>query len=161
MGDEVDSWPTGREEITFREARSVLDAQQQILADIDNKAMRTVRLTALLIGAVLTTWNVLGGSTFQTDLLLSGGTALFTSIIIGVATCSQSRNLILGPGGKYVEQLVRNSFYGRSWNEDYLLTAAVWIDENHSVIERNSLLLSICQGLLVLGLLLTSLAVVF
>lgn len=162
MADDLEAvWPESRESVTYREVREVLNGQKQMLSDIDDKAMRTARLTALLIGAILTAWNISGGSVFHRELLIGDGVSLFSSIVTGIVTYSESRGLILGPKGKYVEQLVRNSFHGRSWNEDYLLTTGYWVEENHLIIEKNSRLLSACQALLILGLLFSALAVIF
>ncbi|WP_313693803.1 hypothetical protein [Halorarum halobium] len=123
MSDDPElAWPERREAVTYREVREVLNSQRRIVSDIDEKAMRTVRLTALLVGAVLTAWNVSDGSLFHRELLVVGGGALFVSIVAGLITYSESRDLVLGPTGTYVEQLIRNGFHGRPWNEDHLHT---------------------------------------
>jgi hypothetical protein len=46
-------WSSKRLEITCEEARSVFDAQQKTLSDIDDKAMRTVRITAIILGVIV------------------------------------------------------------------------------------------------------------
>ena len=49
-----DDWTEYREEVTYQEARTVIDHQIATLSDIDDKALRTVRLTVVLVGALAT-----------------------------------------------------------------------------------------------------------
>jgi exosome complex RNA-binding protein Rrp42 (RNase PH superfamily) len=47
---EEPKWRNNRERITYEEGRHVLEAQKSDIDDIDDKALRTVRITALLLG---------------------------------------------------------------------------------------------------------------
>ena len=50
----IDDWPDERREIAYIEARAVIDAQNTTMTDIDDKAMRTVRLNTVLLGLLVT-----------------------------------------------------------------------------------------------------------
>lgn len=163
MADEdgdVNGWPTGREALTYREARNVLDAQRETITDIDDKALRTVRLTAVLLGLFVAAGRLGGPTLFDPRLAAVGVILLFGSIVTGIATYSES-DLFLGPNRRYVEQLATDSFVGTEWHTDFLMTAAVWIGANADDIRWNGQLLTLTQGLLVLGLGALTLAVAF
>ena len=49
-----DDWTECREGVTYQEARTVIDHQIDTLSDIDDKALRTVRLTIVLVGVLAT-----------------------------------------------------------------------------------------------------------
>ena len=49
-----DDWTECREEVTYQEARTVIDHQIDTLSDIDDKALRTVRLIVVLVGVLAT-----------------------------------------------------------------------------------------------------------
>ncbi|MFC7157767.1 hypothetical protein ACFQPA_20290 [Halomarina halobia] len=108
---DVDGWPTGREALTYQEARAVLDAQRDTLADIDDKAVRTVRLTAVLLGVFVAAGRIGGLALFDPHLSALGILLLFGSIVARIATYSES-NIYLGPNRRYVEQLTTDSFVG-------------------------------------------------
>lgn len=158
--DDVEGWPGGRTAITYQEARNVLDAQRQTLAEIDDKALRTVRLTAVLLGLFIAAGRIGGPGLFDPYLSAIGTILLFGSIVVGIATYSES-DIFLGPNRRYVEQLTANSFVGTEWHADYLMTAAFWIDENAEDIHWNGRLLTVTQVLLVLGLGALTLAIAF
>ena len=155
-----DDWSNDRKAVAYREARNVLDTQQAIITDIDDKAMRTVRLTVILIGVFVTAARINGPAMFHPLLALGGGVFLFLSVVTGVLTYSES-DLFLGPNRDYVEQLAANTFTGTTWDDDYLMTVAYWIGENHDDLEWNGKLFLVTQVLLVLGLALVALSIVF
>jgi hypothetical protein len=66
---EADDWDNQRLETTYMEARSVLEAQQQTVSDIDDKAMRTVRITIVLIGILISAREIAGANAFSDDLV--------------------------------------------------------------------------------------------
>lgn len=157
---EVNGWPTGREALTYQEARNVLDAQRETLTDIDDKALRTVRLTAVLLGLFIAAGRIGGPDLFDPRLSALGVVLLFGSITTGIATYSES-DVFLGPNSRYVEQLATDSFVETQWHTDYLTTAAFWIGENADDIRWNGRLLTLTQGLLLLGLGALTLAIAF
>lgn len=158
---DVREWQTTRKETTYVESRHVLDAQREMLSDIDEKAMRTVRLTAVLIGVFVATARVTDTSIFHPLWATVGVGLLFLSIVLGTATYNESDGIVLGPSRTYVEQLARNRIVGREWDDDYLMTAGYWIGKNYDILKRNSHLLTSAQVCFILGLAAMVLAVAF
>lgn len=67
-GDQTDSyegWPAARKAIAYSEARRVLDAQRETLGDIDDKALRTVRVTTVVFGVFVATARIAGPDAFH------------------------------------------------------------------------------------------------
>lgn len=151
-------WSSKRIETTYQEARAVLEAQQTTVADIDEKAMRTVRTTVLLIGAIASAVKV-AEVELHAGLATLGSVFLFGSLAFGLATYDET-DPYLGPNQGYLEQLAANEFRKR-WEEDIIETYGYWIKKNGEDIEFNSLLLRITQALLFLGMALLSLSLVF
>jgi hypothetical protein len=59
---EEPEWRNNRERITYEEGRHVLEAQKSDIDDIDDEALRTVRITAVLLGVGATGVRVIGTS---------------------------------------------------------------------------------------------------
>lgn len=154
----TDDWPDKRREITYTEARAVIDAQNSTMTDIDNKAMRTVRLNAILLGLLVTGIQFASG-TFHDATLKTAFGFLIGSTVFGVITYNES-NLYVGPQGKYIEELARDDFSNSPWEQDLLKTMAGMIAENYDDIRRNSHWLTAAQAALVLGVGAAALAVV-
>lgn len=114
-------------ETTYREARAVLEAQQTTLADVDEKAMRTVRTTVLLIGAIASAVKV-ARSEFHAGLATLGSVFLFGSLALGLATYDET-DPYLGPNQRYIDQLAANEFRG-TWEQDLVETYGYWIKKN-------------------------------
>jgi len=143
-------WPDKRREIAYTEARAVIDAQNATMTDIDDKAMRTVRLNAVLLGLLVT------GVQFAPDLfhntsLQAAFVLLIGSTVFGVITYNES-NLYVGPRGEYIEALAETDFPNPPWEDDLLETMAGMIAENYDDIRRNSRWLTATQVALVLGI---------
>lgn len=158
---DVREWQTTRKETVYTESRHVLDSQREMLSDIDEKAMRTVRLTAVLIGVFVTTARVTGTSIFDPLWAMVGVGLLFFAIVLGTATYNESDGIALGPSRTYVEQLTRGRIVGQNWDEDYLMTSGYWIGKNYDILKRNSHLLTGTQICFILGLAAMVLAVAF
>ena len=150
-------WSCKRVETTYEEARSVLEAQQTILAEIDEKAMRTVRTTVLLIGAIASTVKVANIS-LHTGFATLGAEFLFGSLAFGLVTYDET-NPYLGPNRAYIDQLAANDFK-ETWETDLVEAFGYWIERNADEIDYNSLLLRITQGLLFFGMVFISLSLV-
>lgn len=132
-----------------------------MLSDIDEKAMRTVRFTAVLIGVFVATARITGTGVFDPIWTTTGIGLLFGSIVLGTATYNESDGIALGPSQTYVERLTRDRIVGRDWDDDYLMTTAQWIDENYDILNRNSHLLTGAQICFILGLASMLLAIAF
>lgn len=146
-----------RHEVTYQEARAVLEAQQAIASKVDTKAVRTVRITVLLVGAVLSAWTVRPGL-FDATLAVLSALALVCSLATGLFTYSES-DFFLGPNGAYVAQLADGDFEDQSWERDLLHTFGAWIAGNSEEVRFYSRLLFATQVLLLLGIVLLGLAV--
>lgn len=152
-------WQNERLETTFEETRRILDAQRQTLTEIDAKAMRTVRLTAILLG-VLGPVSRLSSVNLQSHLAGFGGALLVLSIVFGVEAANES-DAFLGASNDYVRQLVDDECDGRCWDETLVLTYGTFIEENSAEIEHNGALFRGQQLCFTLGLLGLAAAVAF
>lgn len=143
-----------QEDLIYNEARTVLEYQIETLNDIDDKAARTVRITALLVGAVF------GAISFgdKASLIVNeytwwGSVSLLLAVVLGMATYSQS-SPYFGPrpddwrtlrtdGSKQgtVRLLIEEGYRG-------------WIDYNDSINKINTYFLLLTQWSLATSLLL-------
>lgn len=142
-------WPDKRHEIAYSEARAVIEAQNRAMTDIDDKAVRTVRLDAILLGLLVT------GIQFAPDviddtLLGVAFVLLVTSTACGVITYNES-SLYVGPRGEYVEALSRVDFQDPPWEQDLLETMAGMMAANYQTVQRNARWLTVTQATLVAG----------
>lgn len=153
----TNDWPDKRREIAYTEARAVIDAQNTTMSDIDDKAMRTVRLNAVLLG-LLVTGLEFAPDMFHNATLQGAFVFLIVSTMCGVVTYNES-NLYVGPRGEFVEDLARDDFPGPPWEEDLLEAMAGMVAENYDDIRRNSKWLTITQVTLVLGIVAAVMAV--
>jgi hypothetical protein len=141
-------WSSKRREIVYRELRGVLDTQQTVMDDIDDKALRTVRITALLLGVVVPAAG-LAAVSFQPLLAAVGVLALVGSAIVGVLTYGES-DLVVGPSGEYAVSLATGE--SEDWELDFLVELASWTESNAADIAANGRLLFYTQALFVAGL---------
>ena len=155
-----DNWTEYREEVTYQEARTVIDHQIATLSDIDDKALRTVRLTVVLVGVLATAIELDVVQNLNDTLLIVGGGMLFLSMLIGMMTYGES-DLYLGPNKSYINTLAGNDFDDETWDEDLPTTMGEWIEDNYNEISWNARLLTYTQAALLTGLLFVSGATVF
>lgn len=145
-----DDWESERMEVIHGEARSVLEAQNETMADIDDKAMKSVRFNAILIGLLLTAGRIAGTGVFNQTLLHASLGSLVVSAVVGIITYGES-NLYVGPGGAYFERAIEGSTADSEWGRDLLEGYAGMIFENEETITWNSWLLTVTQATLVIG----------
>lgn len=143
-------WPDDRREITYTEARTVIDAQNAMMTDIDDKAMRTVRLNAVLLGLLVSGFQI-APELFDHPTLRVAFALLIVSMVCGVVTYNES-NLYVGPRGDYIEELARDDFSDSPWSVDLLEAMAGMIAKNYTVLRRNATWLTATQFALVLGI---------
>lgn len=153
---EEPSWSSKRHEIAYQEARAVLEAQQATAADIDQKTMRTARLTAILVGLVLSVAQLRVVTFAPLAVMISVG-ILILSVTIGIFNYSAS-DPIAGPNPYYLHRLVANEFPEMTWEEALLTEAGRWISDNEDEIARNGEVLLVQRLLLILGLQLLAVA---
>ena len=143
-------WPDDRTRIAYEEARTVIDAQNETMADIDDKAMRSVRLTAVLIGLVIAAFQIDPG-VFDELFLSIGFLLLVIAVFCGVATYDQS-GLYLGPDGEFIEELGDEVEFEKSWDTELTETLSGMIAKNRISLKRNSWIFRATNGLLLLGI---------
>ena len=149
-------WSDERMESVYVEARAVAEAQNETMADIDTKAVQTVRFDVLLVGVLLTaaqitgTGSLAGAGVFRPTLLLIATLTLLASVVLGVITYDES-DLYVGLDGHYVEVLASEGPRHERWDRDVVQTFAGMISENAEEIAWNSWLLTSTQSTLVLG----------
>lgn len=153
-----DGWSSERRETVYEEARSVLDSQNDTISDIDNKTIWTVRLTAVLIG-ILVTGVQLAPDAFDQKWLEFAIGSFAVAVLLGIITYNES-NLYVGPKGTYVEELTLGNHEKEEWDEDLLLTFAGMISENYEEIRKDAVLLTATQMLLMVGIVLVIVSVV-
>lgn len=159
-------WSPDRVASIYHEARAVIESQNETMADIDEKAMRTVRFNVLVVGVLLTAAEVAGAggrprpASFHPFLLSVAVLTLLLSVVLGVVTYNES-DLYVGLDGHYIEVLVRAEPGDRRADREVLRTFAGMISENAEEIAWNSKLLTLTQASLVLGVLKAVAAVVF
>ena len=146
-----------RREVTYEAASAVLDAQRETLSEVDAKAVRTVRTTVVLLGVLLSAWQI-ESELFDPAFASAGSIALLGSLVAGTFTYNES-DLYLGPSKEYVEQLADGDFGEDDWDQDLLYSFGTWIAENGAEIRFNSHLLSVTQVLFVAGVVSTGLAI--
>jgi len=149
-GAEGPTWSSKRLEIAYQEVRAVLKAQQATAADIDQKTMRTVRLTAAIVGLILSVAQ-LGAVDFDPLAATIAVGVLIVSLIVGVLNYSAS-DPIAGPNPQYLSRLVANDSPETSRETHLLSEAGGWISDNEAEIARSGDVLLVQRVLLVLGI---------
>lgn len=138
--------------LTHEEARTVLDHQIDVLGDIDDKAARTVRVTALLLGAVVSTLSLLGNSEpFINQGTAWGTVSLVLSIVLGTFTYGVS-SPDLGASPKDIKCVLDRNYREDEWLTILLHSYETWIDRTNRLNRFNSLYLSLTQASLGIGL---------
>lgn len=146
------SWQDDRTQTTYREARAVIESQNSTMADIDTKAMRTVRFNVLLVGVLLTAAQVIGPGAFREGPYVVAIGTLLASVVLGVVTYNES-DLYVGVSEAYIEAVLDGRTENGRWDGYLLQTFAGMISENGDEIRWNSWLLTLTQSALVLGVL--------
>lgn len=146
-----EDWESVRLEMLHAEAKRMLEAQNATMSDIDDKAIKSVRFTAVLIGLLLTAARIAGTTVFDETLLHVSLGSLVASAVVGIVTYGES-SLYLGPGGEYLERAADRSNADGGWDRDLLEGYAGMIYENEETIAWNSWLLTVTQATLVTGI---------
>ena len=113
-------WSSNRLAVTYQEARTVLNAQQTRKQNTDDKALRTVRLTTIIVGVLISLIDALD-LTVSATIATTGGVFLVVAFAAGIATYNAT-NLYLGPNQEYIEALVADNFDDgeTAWEGDLL-----------------------------------------
>lgn len=143
------TWSSKNREVTYEQGNRVLEAQKEDINDIDDKAIRTVRITALIIGVGATGLQTVDTITLNESTALLGLSLLFLSLVFGVLTYTESAEIV-GPTSSYLDKM-RDGRRGTHWEEDLLIQLPGWVSRNQEKVERNARIFSYCQFCLVLG----------
>lgn len=152
-------WSNDRRQTTYEEARAVIEAQNDTMADIDDKAMRAVRLITVILGLLVAGLQY-DPTVFDGQLLLVSFGSLVVALIAGIVTYDES-DLYVGPDGEYIETLAADTDLGERWDRDLAETFAGMIAENYDDIRTNSRYLRVMNLLLIAGIAFAVAAVVF
>lgn len=152
-------WSSKREEIAYDQAVRVIDTQIDLLSDLDDKAIDTIRLAAAIVGAFVALAQVRGLQLFEPVTAAVGVFSLLLSLLAGITTYQESGDLRIGPQRAYVRKLAENDFPDTTWEADFFEKSGRWIERNHDVIAWNSKLLTATQVFLFTGLVCLALSV--
>lgn len=149
------SGPRKQEEVAYREARAV-DAQRETLADIDGKALRTVRITVLFLGVVVSVANLEPGVLAPIPTAVGGG-FLVLSMAFGTMTYNVS-DVYLGAGEDDIARMATGDLHGGE--RDLATTYGRFVATNADKIDHNARFLLAEQTTLVTGLASVSIGVI-
>lgn len=151
--DELDvlNGPTTKTESlerTLDRAESILEKQLAILADTHDRAVRTVRVEVVLLGAIASVAQITPDRVPMNAWLQAGGVLLIGSIAVGIFT-SGSSSPDFGPGPSYV----RSNIDSGDPNTDVYLRLLQGYSEaisyNNDVLSDSATYLFVSQGLLI------------
>jgi hypothetical protein len=150
----VQRWSRPQHAVAYTEARAVLNAQQQRQANLDDKALRTARLTTIIVSALITVMEAFDVNVVQ-PLGYIGIVLLVVSFGAGLAVYTVSAP-ILGPNAEGLEELVATD---EGWEEMFLsqLETAISVNTNH--LDQSSSLLLVSDVALFVGVIVTLVAI--
>lgn len=142
-------WSSLRERTIYEESKDVMEAQKRDIDDLDDKALRTVRITAILLAVGATGIEVIGIDVINEDVALFSLASFLISLVFGVLTYNESDEVI-GPTADYIKKM-RNESMKKAWDDDFLYQLQEWVDDNQTTVEFNGYLLVVCQMFFILG----------
>lgn len=151
--------------LTRKESRAVLERKFEVLEDIDQKAMHTVRTAIVMLGVVVSAAGISGtdGLTsfglFPALLVVAGTFSLLLSFIGGVVIYAVS-GVPDGVSRAHQKDVLERNFKESEWLYVLILSYVEWIDGVARTNQRNAKYLTAIQILLAIGLFLLVLAVV-
>lgn len=143
---DVEVLRSGREE-----ARVVLDHQIQLLNETHAKAVRTVRITGVVFGLVLSMATIPAVGQFVNEFTVAGIGLLVLAILSGLVTYTASRPEF-GVGEDYLLDARVGSYSEPEWFGVLLEGYREWIEYMENLNDRNSKLLTSTQLFLGLGI---------
>ncbi len=154
-------WDAGRVGVAYEQARTVVDAQERTLQDIDDKAVRIVRVTVVLFGVLVSAVGLLDSAAVAGPLVYAGGGCLLLSLCLGVVTFAET-DLHFGPRSQYLRRLVTDDFEDPdAWEQHLVQTYATWIEDNATTVRTNAWFLLATQVALISGVVLVTIGVLF
>lgn len=146
-----DDWTSQRKQTIYEESKRVMQGQKADIDDMDDKALRTVRLNAAILAIGATGVEISGIG--EINFFLAGFSIVFlvSSAIFGVIVYNES-NILVGPKSSFLGKM-RTQKADDGWEKELLEEMEKWITDNQTRVELNGALLTICQSFLVLGVL--------
>jgi len=113
-----DDWTSQRKQTIYEESKRVMQGQKTDIDDMDDKALRTVRLNAAIL-AISTTGLEISGIG-EVNFLLAGFSILsfVSSAIFGVIVYNES-NILVGPKSSFLGKM-RTQRSDDEWKKNYL-----------------------------------------
>lgn len=145
---DVEVLRSGREE-----ARIVLDHQLQMLDDMHTKAVRTVRITVLVLGLALSATAFPDATKFSNWFTLIGVGTLAVAILSGLVVYTAPDPKV-GVGPLYLSELRTSGYDESEWFGALIEGYEEWIVDMEELNRSNARLLGYTQGLLGLGVVL-------
>lgn len=142
---DVDVLRSGREE-----ARVVLDYQLQLLSEMHTKAMKTVRVTVLVLGVVLSATTFPEARRFINWFTVAGVGCLAGSFLLGLVTYSAS-DPDFGVGPDYLFDVGTSTYDSRDWLRLLLQGYENWIQAMEELNDGNARMLTYTQLFLGIG----------
>lgn len=156
--ERTDKFTDGTLEFLCNEARSVLNHQINQIENIDDKALRSVRITILILGLIAAAGRFEDSGEILNMFTLGSVIILFASVIICVTIYIYSPS-VFGPGPEYIAQSLEERQSERKERIDALEASADWMVENNMIVEflgkwffRSQVLLAIGLFFLLVGL---------
>lgn len=140
------------------EARTTLDHQLSRVNDIDDKAVRTVRIALFAVSLLVSASTFASTRRFVNVFTVSGLLSLGLAIIVGVSTYS-STNPEAGVSSGYVAETLDAPYSEKEWLSILLAGYHEWIEEMRRLNRNNARLLLLARACTALGVVLVALGV--
>lgn len=143
---------------TQSEVRTVLDHQIQTFNDVDNKAAKTFRLEALLLGFILTAVSFLVRTEslslvrYINNFTVAGVVLLEISFIFAISTYTIT-SIETGLGPNDIQRLIDEKYSEKEWLILLLRSEGEWMRLNERQQTINGVLITISHITLVLAIL--------
>lgn len=150
-GSDVEALETTREE-----SRIVLDHHIDFQKNLDDKALRTVRLSLVLIALVVSVAQLLEPAqinNIEVGTILAVGFAVFSlalSIFIGLAVYLVTE-IPFGVGESHRSEVTDQTYSAEEWFEVLIDEYDSWIETSREIKESNALWLSRAQFAMAIG----------
>lgn len=126
------------------EARTTLNHQLSALDDIDDRAMRTVRIALVVVGLLISATTLDGVRRFVNAVTVSGAVALVVCILTGLSTYSAT-DPEAGTDPDYLVETLDAPFSEKEWLSTLVAGYAEWIEDARALNETNAQLLVLAQ----------------
>lgn len=149
---------------TQEEARAVLDHQIETVRSVDDKAARTFRLDAILLGLILTAVSFLARTDsvsvhpFINPITILGVISLIISFVFAVATFTVT-DIQTGLGSGDIQRLIDKKYSERDWLILLLRSEAAWMKWNEEQQSLNGALLTVSHGSLIFAVVCVSIGI--